>query len=180
MASGLLQPRPRACAIRSRWHAGRSSSDRPSTFPPGTGARGPSARSSSSSRAVRSELQPATGTGRGRPAGRGGAVTRPRARADGRASERSAAPEVRRPRAARLRSARAVPGVERGAAARDPADRTTSPSSLPAGPRFPEGTRSQEERSQFSQAGSKTMECVVPLTEHSPMNCTRHSSETSS
>lgn len=50
---------------------------------------------------------------------------------------------MRRPprRAAPLRSG--CSGSRAGSAGRDPADRTTSPSSLPAGPRFPEGTRSQ-------------------------------------
>lgn len=90
---------------------------------------------------------PATGTGRGGagPAGRGGAVTRSRARAGGRAGERSAGSggaEAAAPLgSARLRSG--CSGSRAGSAGRDPADRTTSPSSLPAGPRFPEGTRSQ-------------------------------------
>lgn len=68
---------------------------------------------------------------------------RRRARAGGRTGGRSATPEVRRPprRAAPLRSG--CSGSRAGSAGRAPADRTTSPSSLPAGPRFPEGTRSQ-------------------------------------
>lgn len=65
---------------------------------------------------------PATGTGRGGagPAGRGGAVTRSRARTGGRASGRAlCGSEVRRPprRSAPLGSAPAVPGVGRGARA---------------------------------------------------------------
>lgn len=146
-----------------------------------------------SSRAVGSgDPSPATWTGTGRggagPAGRGGAVTRSRARAGERASGRalcgSGGAEAAAPLgSARLGSARlrsGCSGSRAGSAGRDPADRTTSPSSLPAGPRFPEGTRSQEERSQLSQAGRRNMECAVPLTEHNLMNCTDRSSETSS
>lgn len=135
---------------------------------------------------TRSSSQPAAGpgpdgTGRGRDGG--GAVTQPRAggRASGRAGGgRSAAAEVRRPprRAAPLRSG--CSGSRAGSAGRDPADRTTSPSSLPAGPRFPEGTRSQKERSQLSQPGRKTMECGVPLTDRNQTNCTDSSLKASS
>lgn len=175
MGSGLLQPRP-----RSWWHTGRSSPDRPSTFPPATW-RAPAPRDRQpAAAAVPSGLNCSPRPGRGgagRPGGRGGAVTRPRARAGGRALSGSRGAEAAC-RSAPLRSG--CSGSRAGSAARDPADRTTSPSSLPAGPRFPEGTRSQEERSQLSQAGSKTMECVVPLNEHNQMNCTDHSLETSS
>lgn len=75
--------------------------------------------------------------------GRGGdAVARAGGRASGRALCGSGGAEAAAPLgSARLRSG--CSGSRAGSAGRDPANRTTSPSSLPAGPRFPEGTRSQ-------------------------------------